>query len=79
MPGMMRLLQLLIVVALVLLAIRAVRRMLAPPPAPGSGAPPRFEATGRCEKCGTFVPRRELDAAELCWSCRNAGAAPPAP
>lgn len=72
MPPMGRLLQLLLFIALVVIAVRAIRRMLAPPPAGGpAAAPPSFEATGRCSKCGTFVPRRELDNASLCFDCRT--------
>lgn len=70
-PLMGRLLQLILFVALVVIAVRAVRRMLAPPPREPPVAPPSFEATGRCARCDTFVPRRELDNAGLCFDCRT--------
>jgi hypothetical protein len=63
--------RLLLLIALALAVWHFARRMLAPPPA-GDGNPPRFEPTGRCAKCGTHVPRAELDAAGQCPRCRAA-------
>jgi hypothetical protein len=65
-----RLLQLLLLIALAYVAWRLVRKALAPPAAPGDAAPPQFEPTARCTKCGTHVPRAELDAAGTCSRCR---------
>lgn len=65
-----RLLQLLLLIALAWVAWRLVRKALAPPPT-GDGAPPQFEPTARCAKCGTHVPRTELDAAGTCSRCRE--------
>jgi len=67
-----RLIQLLLLVALAFIVWRLIRNALAPPPGPGGGeAPPRFEPTARCDRCGTHVPRAELDAAGLCARCRS--------
>jgi hypothetical protein len=66
---MIRLLQLLLLVALGLIVWRLLRRALAPPPA---DAAPRFEPTARCARCGTHVPRDQLDAAGTCARCRAA-------
>lgn len=64
-----RLVQLLLLIALVVIAWRLVRRALAPP-APRDDMSPRFEPTARCARCGTHVPRAELDAAGACARCR---------
>jgi hypothetical protein len=64
-----RLIQLLLLVALALIVWRLLRNALAPP-APGPGETPKFEPTARCARCGTHVPREQLDAAGLCTSCR---------
>lgn len=69
-----RLLQLLILAALAWVAWRLIRNALAPRPGPGrpdGGEAPRFEPTARCAKCGTHVPRAQLDAAGLCERCRT--------
>ena len=64
-----RLLLLLLLIALAFVVWRVLRNALAPPAAPADAAP-RFEPTGRCEKCGTHVPRDQLDAAGHCARCR---------
>ena len=63
---MSRLLLLLLLVALALFAWRLARRALAAPPAEDA---PKFEPTARCARCGTHVPRAQLDAAGLCARC----------
>ena len=63
-----RLLLLLLLVALAYIAWRVVRNALAPPAS--AAEPPKFEPTGRCVKCGTHVPRDQLDAAGHCARCR---------
>jgi hypothetical protein len=73
-----RLLQLLLLAALVWIVWRLVRKALAPPRAGGSGEPgaaaepPQFEPTARCARCGTHVPRAQLDAAGVCRRCLDA-------
>lgn len=67
---MVRLLQLLLLIALAVIAWRLVRKALAPPP--DGGAQPKFEPTARCARCGTHVPREQLDAAGACARCRAA-------
>lgn len=62
-----RLVQLLLLIALVAIAWRLVRRALAPP---RDDMSPPFEPTARCARCGTHVPRAELDAAGACARCR---------
>jgi hypothetical protein len=66
---MVRLLQLLLLIALAVVAWRLVKKALAPPPPP---EPPAFEPTARCARCGTHVPRDQLDAAGACARCRAA-------
>jgi hypothetical protein len=66
---MFRLLQLLLLVALAVIAWRLVKKALASPPA---GDAPAFEPTGRCARCGTHVPRDQLDADGACARCRAA-------
>jgi hypothetical protein len=67
-PRMIRvLLLLLLLVAVAAIAWRLLRGALGPPPAQ---APPKFEPTARCARCGTHVPRTELDAAGACARCR---------
>src|SRR5689334_5532591 len=61
-----RLLQLLLLAALVYVAWRLVRRALTPPAA----AEPQYAPTARCARCGTHVPREQLDAAGACARCR---------
>jgi hypothetical protein len=63
-----RLIQLLLFAALIWIAWRLVRKALAPPAA-DAGATPPFEPTARCAKCGTHVPRAQLDAAGVCPRC----------
>jgi hypothetical protein len=63
-----RLLLLLLLLALAYFAWRVLRRALEPPAPP----PPSFEPTARCARCGTHVPRAEVDAAGLCPRCRSA-------
>lgn len=62
-----RLLLLLLLVALALVAWRLLRRATAAPP---DAAPQRFEPTARCARCGTHVPREQLDAVGACERCR---------
>ena len=66
--------RLLLLIGLAAIVWRLVRNALTPPPATGAAPPtgdaPRFEATGRCAKCGTHVPRAQLDAAGICQRCR---------
>jgi len=64
-----RFLLLLLLIALAVIAWRVLRQALGPPAAP-SGEAPKFEPTARCAKCGTHVPRDQLDAAGLCARCR---------
>ena len=65
-----RLLQLLLLAALIWIAWRLVRKALAPPAA-GGEAPPKFEPTARCGQCGTHVPRTQLNDAGLCPQCQK--------
>ena len=65
-----RLFQLLLFAALIWIVWRLVRNALAPPAAGGPGAPPTFEQTARCARCGTHVPKAQLDAAGLCPRCQ---------
>ena len=64
-----RLVQLLLLIALAVIVWRLLRRALAKPPA--RDEKPSFEPTGRCARCGTHVPRAELDAAGACARCRT--------
>jgi hypothetical protein len=71
---MIRLLQLLILIALAVLVWRLVRNVLAARRGPGggdasAGRSPEFEPTARCVRCGTYVPRAQLDAAGVCPRC----------
>lgn len=66
-----RLLQLLLLLALAYFAWRLLRRALAKPAEPEA---PRFEPTARCTRCGTHVPRSDVDAAGLCPRCRATAA-----
>jgi len=63
-----RLLLFLLLIALAYIVWRTLRNALAPPAS--AAAPPKFEPTGRCAKCGTHVPREQLDAAGHCARCR---------
>ncbi len=65
---MSRLLLLLLLVVLAVIAWRMVRGALKPP----AGDAPKFEPTARCARCGTHVPRDELDAGGACARCRAA-------
>jgi hypothetical protein len=65
-----RILQLLLLIALAVIVFRLVRRALAPPAAPRQDAP-QFEPTARCARCGTHVPRTQLDATGACARCRT--------
>jgi len=65
---MARLLMLVLLAALALIAWRMLRGALTPPP----GDAPKFEPTARCAKCGTHVPREQLDAGGTCPRCRAA-------
>jgi hypothetical protein len=56
----------LLLLALAYVAWRLLQRALA---APREAEPPRFEPTARCARCGTHVPRAQLDAAGLCTRC----------
>ena len=71
-----RLFQLLILAGLAAIVWRLVRNALAPrPPAgAGSGEPPQFEPMERCARCGTHVPRDQLDRDGLCPRCRTGSA-----
>lgn len=66
-----RLLQLLLLAALIWLAWRVLRKALAPPATPRDDTPPQFEPTARCAQCGTHVPRAELNAAGMCARCQT--------
>jgi hypothetical protein len=70
---MIRLLQLLALAALAWVVWRLVRHALAPPGAGAGRKEAEFEPTARCARCGTHVPRGELDAAGLCRKCAPAG------
>jgi len=65
---MIRLLLLLLLLAAV--AAIAWRLLRSPPGQRPAGAPPKFEPTARCARCGTHVPREQLDAAGACARCR---------
>ena len=68
-----RLFQLLILIGLAAVVWRLVRNALGGPgpgPAQGPGEAPQYEPTGRCAKCGTHVPRAQLDPSGLCPRCR---------
>ena len=67
-----RLLQLLLLAALVWIVWRLVRNVLARPRVDPPGEPPQFEPTARCARCGTHVPRAQLDAAGVCQRCLGA-------
>lgn len=64
--------KLLLLIVLALVVWHLVRKALAPPAA-GGGTPPQFEPTGRCARCGTHVPRAQLDEGGVCDRCRAAG------
>ena len=66
-----RLLQLVLLGALIWIAWRLVRKALAPPRADPADEPQRFEPTARCARCGTHVPRAQLDATGACPRCRQ--------
>lgn len=65
---MMRLLQILLLIALAWVAWRLIRKALAPPPS--RTEPPEFQPTARCTQCGTHVPRAQLNANGICERCR---------
>lgn len=62
---MIRILQILLLLALAWLLWRVVKNLLAP----RAPAPPEFQPVARCASCGTHVPREQLDAAERCPRC----------
>ena len=62
---MIRILQILLLLALAWLLWRVVKNLLAPRAPP----PPEFQPVARCASCGTHVPREQLDAAERCPRC----------
>lgn len=64
---MIRILQILLLLALAWLIWRVVRNLLAA--RLDSRATPEFEPAARCIKCDTHVPRTQLDAAGLCARC----------
>lgn len=64
-----RLVQLLLLIALAVIVWRLVRRALAGPPARAEPPSP-YEPMARCARCGTHVPRAQLDAAGACARCR---------
>ena len=66
---MIRLLQLALLIALAYMAWQLVRKALAPRPGGAGGEPPRFEPTAQCARCGTYVPREQLDASGACPRC----------
>jgi len=66
-----RLVQLLLLIALAVIAWRLLRRALAPPAPPPREDAAAFEPTARCARCGTHVPRAQLDAAGACARCRT--------
>ena len=66
---MIRILQILLLLALAWIAWRMVRAMLAPRSGSERREAPRFTPTARCARCGTFVPRDQLDADGICSSC----------
>jgi len=67
---MTRLLQLLLLAALIWIVWRLLRKALGPGEGRRDAPPPAFEPTARCAKCGTHVPREQLDPAGLCPRCR---------
>jgi hypothetical protein len=64
--------RLLLLIGLAAIVWRLVRNALAPPSSAGPhpDAAPGFEPTARCARCGTHVPRTQLDPAGLCPRCR---------
>jgi hypothetical protein len=64
-----RLVLFLLLIALAFVVWRLLRGALAPPAS--REAPPEFEPTARCARCGTHVPRTQLDAAGACARCRT--------
>ena len=73
-----RLLQILLIAVLAVIAWRLVRQwaknwLLPPDPPDEPSNDATFEPTARCESCGTYVPRNELDDAQRCPRCRKPG------
>lgn len=66
---MIRILQILLLLALIWIAWRMVRAALAPRSGADRRETPRFEPVGRCAKCGTHVPSEQLDASGHCSRC----------
>lgn len=75
---MIRILQILLLLALIWIAWRMLRAFLSS----RGGADrrdadrretPRFEPIARCGKCGTHVPREQLDPAGVCQRCAQRG------
>jgi hypothetical protein len=64
---MIRLVQILLLLALAWLIWRVVKNLLGPR-APDR-APPEFQPTARCAACGTHLPREQLDADGRCPPC----------
>lgn len=66
---MVRILQVVLILAILWIAWRMLRAWLSPRSGAERREKPRFEATARCVRCGTFVPREQLDAAGRCTRC----------
>jgi predicted Zn-ribbon and HTH transcriptional regulator len=66
---MIRLLQILLLIALAYVAWRLVRNALAARAGTADREPQRFAPTARCARCGTYVPREQLDASGACPKC----------
>ena len=68
---MIRIIQLLLLIALILIIWNLARRLLSPPPSGDGGREdsPQFKPTQRCARCGTHVPRDQIDTAGQCLTC----------
>lgn len=66
---MIRLLQLLLLLALGAILWRLLKRWLLAPPEAGDA--PRVVQAGRCPQCGTHVPQAELGSDGRCMRCRS--------
>lgn len=66
---MVRILQILLLLALVWIVWRMVRAWLSPRSGADRREAPRFEPTARCAQCGTHVLREQLDSAGRCPRC----------
>jgi peptidoglycan/LPS O-acetylase OafA/YrhL len=69
---MMRLLQILLLLALAWVVWRLIRNRLAPPAERDQTRPPEFEPMARCAACGVHVPKIQLDTSGRCPRCHNA-------